>query len=122
MKRYINELKSAHPERKKKIAQSAAIIVTGIIVVIWLVLVTSQPKETSDPSPNNFFESFGVIIEGGLESFNNIQTKFQETPSLEDMMETLPEENNIDSSEDETQPTSSEAIITNTNTENYGTE
>ncbi|MFT6361178.1 MAG: hypothetical protein ACJAV6_000353 [Candidatus Paceibacteria bacterium] len=86
MKRHLEKIKKKPELERKKIARNLALIATGIVVVVWLVLLSliSSSRE-SEPSPlqGSAFETFSGLIDQGLEDFGGIEEGFNEQVEIE---------------------------------------
>jgi hypothetical protein len=106
MKKHLEKLRSKPEEHKQKIVKTLAFVTTGIIVVIYIIILST--RGTSDTVSENielqeerssFFETFETTFEGIGSSVNDLTDQFKkEQESLTELLETAEQEEvqNID--------------------------
>ena len=119
MKKHLEKLRNKSDDHKKNVAQTSAIIVTVLIVIVWLLLKSLIPQtETTSQEDPSFFSGFNTLIDSGLKTFGTIQDDFKENP-LDPLIEAMEEESEA---EVETTTEVDTGINENSETEKYGTE
>lgn len=90
MKKHLEKLKEKPDHHKKKIAQTAAIIVTVGVVLIWILIRSLIPNATDGNTPNsssNFIDSFNTIFSEASDDIVGIKQEFNEQASINQLIE-----------------------------------
>lgn len=80
MKKKLEQLRNRPDHEKNHVVKIAAIIVTAVIVVIYLVLLAFGPKEAQpeDSPRENALDAFSEILNTGFDEIGNITTEIQD--------------------------------------------
>lgn len=98
MKKHLERLRNKPEEHKQKIVRTAAFIVTGIIVVIYIIILSLNNPKANNQSVNqetqseqsSFLDSFGSTFDQVGSSFNDIANQFtDQQESITELLETV---------------------------------
>ena len=98
MRKHLEKLKEKPDHHKEKIAQTAAIVVTVGIVLVWILirtLVPNSPDENTAGPTNGFIDSFNTIFSDASEDLVDIKQEFNQQQSINELIE-LAEKEGID--------------------------
>lgn len=95
MKKHLEKLKNKPDHHKQKIAQTMAIIVTVIIVIIWLTILALKPKSIVEPvveTEPSIGESLESIFNNTSSELADIKEEFDQQPTLNELIQQAQEE------------------------------
>lgn len=130
MKKHLEKLKAKPDHQKHSIAQTMAIIVTVIVVIIWLTILTLQPKPVEKESTsengvqnqeeqNSVMDSLDNLFFNAQTQFSNLQESYIEQDFFPEELETNNQE--LSAQDETTVSSESTDVDINSQTEIYGT-
>lgn len=121
MKKKLEQLRSRPDHEKNHIVKIAAIIVTVIIAIGYLILLAYTPKEPNekDATQGNALNAFSEILNTGFDEIGGITSQIQDQREQIDLssenIQQLVSEINLESETTETTETENEPTTNQTN-------
>lgn len=120
MKKHLEKLRAQPDHHKSRIIKTAALVTTGIIVLVYIILRTFGSNQDIAQDGTSRFENFSNIIDASLERFTQVgQDLSEQQDGFREIQEAaieaeLQQENEVDESQSE----SNEQLINEESDEN----
>jgi len=90
MRKYLHTLRKRSDEEKTAIVRTFAIITTGVIFVIYLLILAFVPRDSAPVinTQQEALNAFSTVLDGGISQFADVSNQIQDQS---DQLEITPE-------------------------------